>query len=1291
MRNSSATKFVLPAAVLVLFLNAASAATYDVGSGYPYPRIANLPSLVPGDIVQIHSGTYNEVKRWTQSGTSSAPITIRGVGATRPVIDANGLTVDGAMPNPRAAFQIEAAYIVIENLELKNAHNGNNGAGIRVTSGGNNAIVRNCVIDNNDMGMMSDSSDNLLVESCEVAFNGTSAFSGYCHNFYLSGTRVTVRYCYIHDSIYGQNFKTRGHYTELLYNYIADSSDGEIGFVDSALTTTANSNAVMIGNIVVSKDRGPNWNSVKFVQFGQDGGNAHTGTLYAFNNTFIAGTNRITFLDANASGSSIMAGNNIFYGSGNIASGTINGSNNWVASGAAVPSGLINTTVGSSPGFVSLAARDFHLAFGSSCINIGAATLTCADGSGATFSGVPNQQYVNHLQSIARVMSGSPDAGAYEFASAVVAPSITTQPANQTVTAGQTATFSVAASGTAPLSYQWQKNAANISGATGASYTTPATTTADSGAQFRCIVSNSAGTATSNAATLTVNAAVVAPSITTQPANQTVTAGQTATFSVAANGTAPLSYQWQKNAANISGATGASYTTPATTTADSGATFRCVVSNSAGSATSNAATLTVNAAVVVPSITTQPANQTVTAGQTASFSVAAGGTAPLSYQWQKNAANISGATGTSYTTPATTTADSGAQFRCIVSNSAGSATSNAATLTVNAAVVAPSITTQPANQTVTAGQTATFSVAANGTAPLAYQWQKNAANISGATSASYTTPTTTTADSGAQFRCIVSNSAGSATSNAATLTVNSGGFTGNGTGLNADYFDNMDFTGTKFTRVDSTVNFDWASGSPDASIGVDTFSARWTGEVQPRFSEALTFYTVSDDGIRLWVNGQLVIDNWTDHGPTENASAPVSLVAGSRYAIKMEFYENGGGAVAKLLWSSASQPKGVIPQTQLYPTLAPIVGNGNGLLGQYYDNADFTNLKLSRTDATVNFDWSTGAPDASMGVDLFSVRWTGQVQPKYSGIYTFYTVSDDGIRLSVNGQQIINNWTDHAPTENSGTISLVAGQKYSIQMDFYENGGGAVAKLLWSSANDPKAVVPQSQLYSSAPAAPVAQTASVATAPTTNLVAKDSASTDDDNDGLLNDYELSVGLDPHSADSDGNGVADADELTSSGLTHLQAQSIWQAHQHGPDGSIEKARLKASVQFASVGKDALTLMGLLPAVPAPGANAVAILDVGGLSNVFKLSAKGAARTAAGKFSLTGKANKPLVLKAQLKGSLATIWTENGIVSNTDEKNAQRHVSIELICAGKSYAASIAVQVSARKDRGARLKN
>ena len=271
----------------------------------------------------------------------------------------------------------------------------------------------------------------------------------------------------------------------------------------------------------------------------------------------------------------------------------------------------------------------------------------------------------------------------------VTVPGFAIQPASQTVTVGHPANFSVTATGTEPFTYQWQKNSANISGAISSTYTTPATVSSDNGAAFRVVVSNSAGSAMSAPATLTVDAAPVAPSITTQPAHQTVTAGQTATFSVVAAGTAPLTYQWQKNNSNISGATAASYTTPAMVSGDNGATFRVMVTNSVSTITSNSATLTVNPASVGPSITTQPSNQTVTVGQTATFSVVASGTAPLTYQWQKNNLNIPGAMAASYTTPATVSGDNGATFRVIVTNPVTNITSNPATLTVNPVVTSP--------------------------------------------------------------------------------------------------------------------------------------------------------------------------------------------------------------------------------------------------------------------------------------------------------------------------------------------------------------------------------------------------------------------------------------------------------------------------------------------------------------------------------------------------------------------------------------------------------------------------
>ena len=360
----------------------------------------------------------------------------------------------------------------------------------------------------------------------------------------------------------------------------------------------------------------------------------------------------------------------------------------------------------------------------------------------------------------------------------LLAPTINNQPAAQSVTAGGTATFSVTAAGTAPLIYQWQKNSTDISGATSATYTTPVTAIGDNGAQYSVVVFNGAGTATSNQATLTVSAASGgpgAPVIGTQPANQSVVAGKTATFTVTATGSdggGPLTYQWQKNGTDIPGATSSTYTTQATAIGDSGAKYSVVVINGTGFVISNQATLSVTAAAGAPAITTQPAAQTVTEGQTATFSVTATGTAPLTYQWKKGGTDISGATSSTYTTPATVSADNAAVFTVVVTNGTGSVTSSSATLTVTAAApVAPAISTQPTAQSIAAGASATFSVAATGTGTLSYQWKKGSTVIPGATTSSYTTPAMGYAGNGAEYSVVVSNGAGSITSSTATLTV----------------------------------------------------------------------------------------------------------------------------------------------------------------------------------------------------------------------------------------------------------------------------------------------------------------------------------------------------------------------------------------------------------------------------------------------------------------------------------------------------------------------------------------
>jgi len=297
---------------------------------------------------------------------------------------------------------------------------------------------------------------------------------------------------------------------------------------------------------------------------------------------------------------------------------------------------------------------------------------------------------------------------------------------------------------------------------------------------------------------------------------------------------------------------------------------------------------------------------------------------------------------------------------------------------------------------------------------------------------------------------------------------------GTGTGLSGQYFNDPN-NGSHFvtriaTRVDPTVNFDWINSAPATGVTADNFAVLWTGQVQAPFAGSYTFATTADDGVRLWVNGQLLIDNWVDQSATTKVSAPVTLVAGTKYDIRMEYYEHGGGATAKLQWTHPGQPlRDVIPQTQLYPPASQ--PTTSGLTGQYFNDpgtgAHFVSLVTTRTDNTVNFTWGQGSPATGVSTNNFAVRWTGWVEaPVTSGSYRFSTVSTDGVRLWVNGRLLINNWTDHNSTTNtSGTISLTAGVKYAITLEYYERTGDATARLQWSYPGRSTQVIPSSRLF----------------------------------------------------------------------------------------------------------------------------------------------------------------------------------------------------------------------------------
>jgi hypothetical protein len=381
-----------------------------------------------------------------------------------------------------------------------------------------------------------------------------------------------------------------------------------------------------------------------------------------------------------------------------------------------------------------------------------------------------------------------------------VPPAITRQPLSQTNGVGTTVTFAVTATGTAPLSYQWQvgginlvngavKNGPTISGATTNVLTIKNVQLTNSGS-YTVIVTNYGGSVTSSNAVLTVLSSPVIVSL--QPTNQAMAVGSNASFTVTAIGTVPLHYQWWVNGTNLvkngshkngpifSGATTTNLTIKNVQMTNSGS-YTVVVTNIAGSVISSNLTLTVTN--IPPAITRQPLSQTNGVGTIVTFTVTATGTAPLSYQWQVNGTNlvngavkngptISGVTTTNLTIKNVQTNNSG-NYTVIVTNFGGAVTSSVALLTMQ---TTPLITGQPTNQTIAVGSKATFSVTAIGTVPLRYHWQLNGTNlvngghISGATTANLTIKNARTNDSG-NYTVVVTNLAGSVTSSNAVLTV----------------------------------------------------------------------------------------------------------------------------------------------------------------------------------------------------------------------------------------------------------------------------------------------------------------------------------------------------------------------------------------------------------------------------------------------------------------------------------------------------------------------------------------
>ncbi len=250
----------------------------------------------------------------------------------------------------------------------------------------------------------------------------------------------------------------------------------------------------------------------------------------------------------------------------------------------------------------------------------------------------------------------------------------------------------------------------------------------------------------------------------------------------------------------------------------------------------------------------------------------------------------------------------------------------------------------------------------------------------------------------------------------------------------ASYWNNMALSGSPvLQRSEASLDHDWGTGSPGTGVNADHFSARWTRYI---YEEPGTyrFTATSDDGIRVWIDDDLIINEWYDH-PPKTVSVEKHLSTG-HHLVKVEFYENTGGAVARVSWA---------------PTSVPITN----WCGEYFNTVTLSGSPaLVRDDADINFDWGIGSPASGViGADRFSVRWMRDLNLP-AGMYRFTMRVDDGGRLWVNHHFLIDKWQDQAPTTYTGDIYLPGGA-IPIKMEYYENGGGAVAQLSWDRVDTP--------------------------------------------------------------------------------------------------------------------------------------------------------------------------------------------------------------------------------------------
>jgi len=229
-------------------------------------------------------------------------------------------------------------------------------------------------------------------------------------------------------------------------------------------------------------------------------------------------------------------------------------------------------------------------------------------------------------------------------------------------------------------------------------------------------------------------------------------------------------------------------------------------------------------------------------------------------------------------------------------------------------------------------------------------------------------------------------------------------------------------------RTETAIDHVWNNDSPAAQVQADNFTARWTRTIYFATSGVYRFSATMDDGMRVWVDDSQIIDSWND-SQVHTVTADVYLAAGDHH-VKVDYYEATGGAIAQFSWALASS------------------GTTVNWRGEYYNNKTLAGQPaLVRDDGAINFNWGTGRPADGINTDEFSVRWTRTLALE-PGVYRFATTTDDGVRLWVNNQLVIDQWRDQPSTSFSADVS-VPGGNVPVKMEYYENRDYAAATLTW--------------------------------------------------------------------------------------------------------------------------------------------------------------------------------------------------------------------------------------------------